>query len=192
MTSQNTPTATNANTAKTFSLTGGDIPVENVVTKLKFLSNVKPGEKINVRQLFVRDDTDWYQRFVRTMKNIIPKLFNPTMPLTNGESKAETLEFIKFIYNEAIDLICVYNDPRDKFKQDISNMIIENINRSKTGINSLIHTYSEDIKFKSQIGAIVETLDARLSSVRDLGYTMALSQESHESHELQESYESQE
>lgn len=147
-------------TAKTFSLTGSDIPVENVITKLKFLSRVKPGEKINVKHLFVRTvDVDdwyqkWYQKFLRTVTTIV----------SGGESKEETREFIKFIYNEAIDLICLYNShPTDTFKQKIAEMLVDNLRHSKEGIESLKVTYAEDTRFKSQIDAIVETMEARLS-----------------------------
>ncbi len=145
------------NTAKTFSLTGGDIPVENVITKLKFLSKVKPGEKINVKRLFVRadPDTDWYQWFLRSCTTIV----------AGGESKEETHDFIKFIYNETIDLICVYNtEPTDAFKQSIAMMLVKNLQASKPGIESLKLTYAGD-KFESQIDAIVETTEARLKVV---------------------------
>jgi hypothetical protein len=147
------------NTAKTFSLTGGDIPVENVITKLKFLSKVKPGEKINVKHLFVRADADadWYQKFLRTLTNVT----------VGGESKSETREFIKFIYNETIDLICVYSgDPSDSFKQSISKMLIDNLEATKNGIESLKQTYFGDSRFVSQIDAIVGTMEARLKIVR--------------------------
>lgn len=150
-------------TAKTFSLIGNDIPVENVITKLKFLSKVKPGEKINVKHLFTRstnsDDwyQNWYHKFLRTITTII----------SGGESKEETREFVKFIYDEAINLICAYNSELyDEFKKSIIELIVENLNSSKDGINALKETYKDDSRFISQIDTIVETMEVRLKSVR--------------------------
>lgn len=143
-------------TAKVFSLTGNDVPVENIITKLKFLSKIKSGEKINVRQLFVRNNDSIHQRFARTVRNLA----------FEGESKEETLEFIKFIINDAINLICVYrSDTADPFKQRIADMIVENLRQSKQGIKALTGTYSDNILFVSQIEAVVDTLDARIDSL---------------------------
>lgn len=142
--------------ARVFSLTGNDAPVEGIITKLKFISKIKSGEKINVRRLFVRDDKSPYQRLMRTVNDLTVR----------GESKSETLEFIKFVIDDAINLICVYkSDPNDAFKMRIADMIVQNLNESKQGLSALTGTYSGDILFVSQIEAVMQTLDARISSL---------------------------
>ncbi len=140
-------------TAKIFTLTGNDRPIEEIITKLKFISKIKPNEKINVRSLFVRDNNNTYQRVLRTFALV-------------GESKDETLTFIKSVINEAVDLIYVYKaDSEDVFKQDIAILLVSNLESSKTGMKSLMETYASDTLFVSKIEAVISTLDARIHSL---------------------------
>jgi len=139
-------------TAQNFSLTGNDRPIEEIITKLKFLSKIRAGEKLNVKAMFVRDNSSVYQRFLRTLA-------------LEGESKDETLTFIKTIINEAVDLICVYRRNSNAFNQNIAALIIENLESAKEGLCSLSETYAYDNLFVSRIEAVMATLDARIRSL---------------------------
>ena len=151
--------------AQIFSLTG-DAKVQEVIGRLKFMSMIRHGEKINIRELFVRDNDSILQRFLRTIRNVTTFISSSEIV----ESKDATLAFIQDIVNNAITLIAVYRGEKDKFKQDIANIIVENLENSKGGIRNLIATYQSDRRFISEAEAVIQTLEARIKSMTGKGY----------------------
>jgi hypothetical protein len=152
--------------AQVFSLTG-DIKVQEVIGRLKFLAKIRHGEKINVRELFVRDNDSVAQRFLRTLHNWTTYL----SASQTVESKEATLAFINETVNNAITLIAVYRKDADEFKQNIADIIINNLESSKAGISNLISTYKGDRRFISEAEAGIQTLEARIKSMKMPGMT---------------------
>ena len=132
--------------AQIFSMTG-DSKVQQVIGRLKFMAKIKHGEKINVRELFVRDNDSVLQRMMRTLRNASTYLSSSEIV----ESKDATLTFIQDTVNDAITLIA-------------------NLELSKTGIRNLIATYQSDRKFISEAEAVIQTLEARIKSMKNKGY----------------------
>ena len=151
--------------AQIFSLTG-DATVQEVIGKLKFMSKIQKGEKINVRQLFVRDNDSDIQRLLRTVRNFGAYLLASDVV----ESKKATLTFIQETVNSAITLIAIYRRDNDDFKKSIADIIVNNLEESKIGIRNLISTYQKDRKFISEAEAVIQTVEARIRSMRDKGY----------------------
>lgn len=151
--------------AQIFSYTG-DTKVQQVIGRLKFMSKIRHGEKINVRELFVRDNDSVLQRMLRTIRNATTYLSASEIV----ESKAATLSFIQETVNDSITLIAVYRRDPDEFKQNIANIIVQNLESSKSGIRNLIATYQADRKFISEAEAVIQTLEARIGSMRNKGY----------------------
>ena len=88
--------------AQIFSLTG-DTKVQEVIGRLKFMAKIRHGEKINIRDLFVRDNDSVMQRFLRTFRNVTTFLSSSEIV----ESKEATLSFIQSTVNDAItSVIC--------------------------------------------------------------------------------------
>lgn len=144
--------------AKSFSQTGGEKSIKDLISKLRFISKIKPEEKINVKSLFVRDNTEVYQRILRTLRNISQE---------DGESKEATMAFLEAVTDTAINLICVYKaDPNNEFNNHIANLIITNLEESFTGMESLIKTYSYDRIYTAQIEAMMGTLTLRLETLK--------------------------
>lgn len=159
--------------AQIFTLSG-DSKVQEVIGRLKFLSKIRHGEKINSRDLFVRDNDSVVQRFLRTFRNVTTYL----SASENVESKESTLAFIQNTINEAITLIAVYRRDSDDFKQSIANIIVNNLESSKVGIRNLIATYQCDRKFISEAEAVIQTLEARITSMKKKGYMNGLTDDS--------------
>lgn len=153
-------------TAQKFSMTGDD-KVQQVIGRLKFLSKIEHGEKINVRELFVRDNDSVLQRVLRTIRNATTYLSASDIV----ESKDSTLTFIQDTVNEAITLIGFYRNDKDEFAQSIAVIIIENLEASKIGIQNLIDTYKTDRKFIAQVETVIQTLEARIKSMKLPGVT---------------------
>lgn len=143
--------------AKHFTQTGNEHVVNDVISKLKFISKTKPGEKLNVKELFVRDNNEIWQRFLRTMRNSI--LWE------DGESKESTLAFTSSVTDEALNLICFYRrNAKNTFDNNIADMLTKNLEEALNGMESLLDTYKDDRKFSSQIETLMNTLNLRLEA----------------------------
>ena len=157
-------------TAQIFSLCG-DSQVQHVIGHLKFIAKIQRGEKINVRELFVRDNDSILQRLLRTLRNATTVLSSSEIV----ESKEATLAFIQETVNNAINLIAIYRNDQDEFKHNIADLIVENIELSKAGIRNSIATYQYDRKFISEAEAVIQTLEARIDSMKKRGYMKGMS-----------------
>jgi len=133
-------------------------PVKDIISKLLFIAKIQPGEKINVKEMFVRDNSSILQRFLRSMRNLTSE---------GAESKEATLSFIENTTDEALDLICTYKaDTENEYKKTLAIILIKNLENSKRGIRNLFKTYEYDRIFVSRATAILQTLDARIKTHR--------------------------
>ncbi len=139
-----------------FEQIGSDQVITDILSKLKFLSKIKVGEKINCRFYFVRDNNSLIQRFLRTIRNFSAE---------NSENKTSTLEFINDIINKTINLICLYKTNGNPFSQQISELLIENLKESKNGILNLVKTYEDDRIFVSKLESFIDGFELKLLNI---------------------------
>ena len=147
--------------AKSFSQRGEEKTIQDLISKLRFISRIKPGEKVNIRELFVRDDSILWQRLIRTIRNL---------SYENAESKESTLQFLEVVTDTAINLICIYKKNEDNnFNVNVANLIITNLESAVPGMEALIETYKYDRNFCSKVEALLGTLTLRLSTLKENG-----------------------
>jgi len=152
--------------AQMFSLSG-DSKLQEIIFRLKFISKIRKGEKLNVKGYFIRDNDSMYQRAIRSIRNY-------SMWLTNSEiveSKEATLAFIQETINEAITLIVLYRSENEEFSHGIANILVTNLEASKAGIRNSISTYRNDRKFISEAEAVIQTLEMRIKNMQIKGLT---------------------
>jgi hypothetical protein len=143
--------------AKYFTQTGSEHVVNDIISKLIFISKVKKGEKLNTKELFVRDNNDMLQRMVRTVRS--------NVFWDDGENKESTIIFLSTVTNEALNLISIYRkDPSNEFNNNIADLLSQNVENSLQGLESLIYTYREDRIFSSQIETMIDTLKLRVKA----------------------------
>ena len=143
-----------------------DDKVTVVNSNLKFLSKLHVGEKINIRDLFVRDNDSFVQRAIRTLRNFTTYLSMSD----NVESKEATLDYIKSTINDAIALISYYRkDKNNALHQDIANSIVKDLEASKTGIRNLLCTYQNDRRFIAEAEATIQSLEAKIRNLKKGG-----------------------
>ena len=141
--------------AKHFTQTGNEHVVNDIISKLRYISKIKSGEKLNVKELFVRDNNEIWQRFLRTMRNNI--LWE------DSESKESTLVFINTVTDEALNLVCFYRkDYNNEFNMSIADMLTGNLEEALKGMESLLDTYKDNRIFSSLIETMMGTLTLRL------------------------------
>jgi len=136
---------------KEFVVDGGQHSVQDIISKLKFISTLKPGEKIDVASLSIQPDT-LASRLYRTI-------------LARGESRMGTLEFIRQTLGEAFDIISTYSNKDDIFNNKINQMLTTALTSAKIGIAGLTETYKDDRMFISRIETLVGTLNAKIIEI---------------------------
>lgn len=159
-------------TAQVFAISSSK--VEQVISHLKFLSKIRPGEKINTSELFVRNNDSVFQRVIRTLRNVTSLVSAGN----SSETKEATLEFIQTTINEAIGIIAVYRSDKDQFRNNIADILVSNLEASKVGIRNVISTYQNDRKFISQVAAIMQTLEARIQNLQKRGFMSGMTETS--------------
>lgn len=147
----------NLESAKHFTQTGDEHVINDVISKLRFISKVKRGEKLNVKEFFVRDNDDITQRMIRTFRN--------RLLYEDGENKAATLTFFSKVTDTALNLICFYRRQTDNtFNNNIAKMLTENLEDALNGMEATIKTYETDRIFSSQLETMIATLKLRLEA----------------------------
>ena len=135
------------------------------------MAKIKRGEKVNVKELFVRDNSSIWQRIARTLRNMSTSISHSEVV----ESKEATLAFIEIVIGDAITMIYAYRKESDEFKQGIADIIVGNLERSKPGVANLAETYKGERKFISDMEATLQTLDASLLALKRNGLATGLS-----------------
>jgi hypothetical protein len=130
-------------------------PIKDVIAKLRFISKIEIGNKVNVKDMFVRDNTVVWQRILRSFHNWF---------LQGCESKESTLKYIEKVTDEAIVLIREQrNYPNDAYRQEIADILLRNLENSLQGTKNLKKTYEDDISFVARIEAYLETLEVSMN-----------------------------
>ena len=120
-----------ANTVRDFITDGSDKAVQDIVSKLKFISKIKVGEVVNVQTESLMK-IGWVTSAYRTL-------------IFKGEGRDATLLFFRRIIGEAFELSMRYLSSKEKFHQEIGEMIVNALHESKAGIEN--HKKQLQIKF---------------------------------------------
>jgi hypothetical protein len=129
-------------------LDGSQHSVQDTISRLKFISTINPGEKIDVGSLTIYPDTI---------------MGRASRALLSRETRHTTLDFLRKELGEAFDIIEGYSGRKDQFGQHIAGMVAAALLASRSGVAALAVTYSDDRMFAARIRTLIETLDAKLS-----------------------------
>ena len=125
---------------------------QDIIAKLKFLSRVSKGQKINVKDMILQDE-DWKTKVSRTVWNI--------------DNRNNTMSFIQNTITSAFNLISLLIKSESVGDKQICNTIIVDIIASKRGINALKSTYQEDTFFCCGVDTYIQMIEAHISELRD-------------------------
>jgi len=134
-------------TMKSFVIDGSERSVQDIVSKLKFISKIREGQKLDVQSLTLCEDgmgTALYRTLV-----------------ARGESRENALEFVRGVIGEAFELATKYLHKPEKFFKDIGQMIIIALHESKAGLAHLAKTYEHDHMFISKLETLTKTLETK-------------------------------
>ena len=137
-----------SNRLNNFVKDGSERSVQEIESKLKFISKINEGELVDVRTLTIMENgpvTSFYRTF-----------------LTRSESRNITLDFFKRVIGDAFDIIVMYLKEKDGFSHHIGDIMLESLKDSKEGILNHKNTYRKDRMYTSEIEALILTLDTKL------------------------------
>ena len=122
---------------------------KEVVSRLKFISRINKGEKINVRSAypFVQQD-DMSTRISRTFYY--------------KDNRGNALNFVRMTVDRSFEILNTYQHSRKKSERALCNNLIEDLKRAKNGINNLKETYTTDTMFCCDLDTILQEIDAKL------------------------------
>ena len=132
-----------------FNMSGNEKKFEQIISDLKFLSKVKPHQKINVSTKQIVSSDDFIDRAYRTYLQV--------------EGKQITLKFVREVITAAIDQMFFFCNLKHPFYHSLSDIIKEHISNAKNGIESLAKTYSDNDSVSSEMESLVTSIDAKLS-----------------------------
>jgi hypothetical protein len=122
------------------------------ITRLKFLSKIRKGEKINVMANTLQPDS---------MLTSLSRAF------LNTDNRQNTLTYIQNSINSGFQLFTTYIRSDKISERKLAIQIIRDIVEAKQGINNLKNTYSDDIMFCCSIETYLQTIDAKIEEYTD-------------------------
>jgi hypothetical protein len=132
---------------------------EEVMAQLKFLSKVEPHEKINTKTLTLCEE-NVFSKFQRYM---------------NGESRQSTLEFIKDLLSQAVEMCFLYMQKDNErkhtageYSKKMASLMLETLEGSRKGIKNIALTYQDDRMFTSKLDIILKTMDINIERIYSL------------------------
>lgn len=125
---------------------------KEVVSRLKFISRINKGEKINVRSAypFVQQD-DMSTRLSRTFYY--------------KDNRGNALNFVRNTIDRSFEILNLYQKSRKKSEKALCNNIVTDLKRAKNGINNLRETYTTDTMFCCDLDTILQEIDAKLMEI---------------------------
>jgi hypothetical protein len=119
----------------------------SIFSKLKFISRLQVGDKINTKYLYIQKE------------GIITKLSR----MFYDENRNNTLNFIKNTVHRSFEILTIYDSGGKEYYKPVCIILVNDLNKCKTGLQNLKETYLSDIKFSCDIDTILELIDTKLT-----------------------------
>lgn len=126
-----------------------DSITSEVLSKLKFIGKIQASEKINVKYMYVQQDT-WITRLLRT--------------LLAPDNRGNALVFFKNTIDKSFEII--NNNKNNPEKAGMITNILRDIETSTIGINNFKETYKSDLMFCCEIDTFVQSIMLRLDDFK--------------------------
>lgn len=123
---------------------------KEVISLLKFISKIQPGEKICVKYRYVQPDT----LLTRLSRTFITQ-----------ETRQMTGSFVTSVINKGFELIYVYLASKKTTDLELSINTIRDIVSAKLGVKSLMTTYEDDVMFICNMETLLEEINARITQI---------------------------
>lgn len=121
--------------------------LNELLVKLKFISLIERGKKVNINANSCIDRNSWIGSFWRSL---------------SGEGRKGLMLYLISTINQAITAINEYNGTEFK------GLIVNHLAGTKPGLSNLLETYGSDLSIISQISVLISNIDIQLEKNREL------------------------
>lgn len=126
----------------------------DILSKLKFISNIQEGDKINVKTMSIEP----------------PCIFTSiSRTFINPDNRLNTLNFIDSTIKRSLDVVdrLLPNDSGDNSTSEIILNILNSLENCVTGINNLKCAYKNDIMFICKLDTYIDLLCCEIKKYRE-------------------------
>lgn len=123
---------------------------DDIIPKLKFISRLNKGDKINVKNLYIQPN------------NFINKISRSFIHI---DDRTNTLIFVNNTIKKGFDLFLHHIESNNPFDTILCQNILCDLKKAINGLLNLKETYVDDIMFVCKIDSLIEDIDARLIEI---------------------------
>lgn len=127
----------------------------DTISKLKFISKLKKGEKFNTRFVYVQPD-GLITKISRTFYNI--------------DNRGNALTFIQSTVHRSFDIITLYINSENISEKQTAINLLDDLDSCKEGLLNLKNTYIDDTMFGCTIDTLLEEIESRLCEFNEKNY----------------------
>jgi len=127
-----------------------DIINKEIISKLKFISKIQIGDRINTKYTSIQNDS----------------VFTSLTRFFYQDNRIKTIIFVQETIKKAYELIYMYEKSEKISEKILCVNLIRDLNDSKSGLNNLKDTYSYDLKFCCDIDTIIQIIDSKLAETK--------------------------
>ena len=121
---------------------------QEIISRLKFIGQLKKGEKFNTRYMYVQPDGVG-TRISRTF--------------VYQDNRGNALNFVQDTVSRAFELLVTYQRSSKDPERVLFNHIVRDLRNSTVGLANLKFTYLADTKFCCDMDTLLELVHARLA-----------------------------
>ena len=140
-------------TLRNFISNGNDVSSQEIIAKLKFISQIEENKIIDTQYFSVLDKS-YPTSIYRTI-------------ISRNQSRKVALKFFQDTINSAFSAALSYADADDKFIKKTGEMILGELDGCIHGLENYAKTYASDIMFVSKLNTLIETTQAKLDALTE-------------------------
>ena len=125
--------------------------VQDLFSRLKFITKIKQGEKINVPNMYTQEN-NWKTTLVRT--------------IWDTDTRQNAQNFIKETIHNCFELIFLYLRTNNVTRMELVKNMIVDIHLAKRGITNIKYTYRNDTMFVCALETLELRIDAQMTELK--------------------------
>lgn len=129
----------------------GTLSTQEVLTRLKFIGTIQPGEKLNVSSLKIEQASSYIAPIKRYLYN---------------ESRQETYNFVYNIIEQAFVILFTLAPSAKISDNMVCSNIIQDLHQALQGVKSLQETYKDDKMFVCELETLIQAVESKILEAR--------------------------
>lgn len=125
---------------------------DDIIPKLKFISRLNKGDKINVKNLYIQSN-NFIDRVSRSFFHI--------------DDRTNTLMFVNNTIKKGFELFLKHIENSNPFDHILCQNLLYDLKNSTNGLINLKETYCDDVMFICKIDSLIEEINARLVEINN-------------------------